>query len=231
MPKPICIESSCARPAATRGFCPSHYQRRIATGYLSPRSGARPECSFDGCERSAYGRKDLCFAHYKQQRKGSELRPLRKDLPADDRFWSRVEKTEAGCWIWRGNTSHDGYGRLSVDGQGVYAHIYSWEIHGNFRLPGLEIDHVCFTRNCVNPDHLRLTTHKQNNEHYAQPTVNSTTGARGVTWDKKNRKYAAYVTHCGKTYNAGRFSRLEEAEEAARAKRAELFSHADGGWN
>ena len=35
-----------------------------------------PECSFHGCGRPSVAR-SLCASHYRQQRRGDELRPLR----------------------------------------------------------------------------------------------------------------------------------------------------------
>ena len=40
----------------------------------------RSECAFDGCERVVYA-KGLCHAHYGQERRGGELKPLRERGP------------------------------------------------------------------------------------------------------------------------------------------------------
>jgi hypothetical protein len=74
-----------------------------------------------------------------------------------------------GCWIWTGPTSGDegrgaGYPRMSLDGQTVAVHIVMFTIEHGY-VPGKkEIDHVCRTRLCVNPDpeHLEMVTRKEN---------------------------------------------------------------------
>ena len=81
----------------------------------------------------------------------------------EERFWRRVEKTD-DCWIWRGGMSSKGYGLLGIGVQGerVNAHRYAYELLVGPIPPGLEIDHLCRVRHCVNPAHLEPVTGREN---------------------------------------------------------------------
>lgn len=76
-------------------------------------------------------------------------------------FWNRVRKTR-GCWLWKGRAMKNGYGVFGQNGSNVLAHRLSYELK-NGKIPhGLEIDHLCRVRNCVNPKHLEAVTSKEN---------------------------------------------------------------------
>ena len=87
---------------------------------------------------------------------------------------------------------------------------------------GMHVDHSCFNRECVRPEHLRLATHKQNLEYRRGAQSTSRTGIRGVS--KRGNRWHAKVTHYGVTHHVGTFATAEEADAAVRAKRAELFT-------
>ena len=148
-------------------------------------------------------------------------------LSVEERFWTKVQKTDT-CWMWAGSdTGWSGYGSFWLDGKLQLAHRVSHELHHGPIPSGMEVDHVCHNRLCVRPDHLRLASHKQNNENHQGARRDSTCGVRGVTWHKKGRKWQAMVRHNGRDYYCGLFSTLEDAEAAVIAKRNELFTHND----
>ncbi len=77
--------------------------------------------------------------------------------------------TADGCWEWRGHRNHDGYGRLSLrfgvrNRRLVMAHRFMYEAFMGPIPPGLECDHLCKNRGCVNPAHLRAVPHAVNME-------------------------------------------------------------------
>jgi len=148
----------------------------------------------------------------------------------EERFWPKVDKTD-GCWLWTAYVNHLGYGQLGRGRRGegqVGAHVFSWElIHGPVPA-GKEIDHrpTCPKR-CVNPEHLRAITHKQNLENRAGPNRNSTSGFRGVTFRKDCNKWEAKIGHNGRIIRSGLFDTIEEANEAAIALYRKYHTHSD----
>jgi hypothetical protein len=80
--------------------------------------------------------------------------------PPEIRLWARVEKTET-CWLWKGHTV-SGYGMFSIAGKSIYIHRYAYELLVGPIPEGMQLDHLCRVRHCVNPDHLEPVTNREN---------------------------------------------------------------------
>ena len=143
-----------------------------------------------------------------------------------ERLWARVEKTDT-CWVWVGKRDRLGYARLGVNQRMTYVHRISYELEYGPIPDGFEVDHICHNRSCVNPDHLRLATRKQNIENLSGAMRTSKSGIRGVSWRKASGKWEARVGHNGHKHYLGMFDDITEAEAAVIAKRNELFTHND----
>ncbi len=68
----------------------------------------------------------------------------------------------SGCWLWTGSLGGNGYARLSINRKMVAAHRAAYEFVKGPIPDGLELDHLCRVRSCVNPDHLEPVTHREN---------------------------------------------------------------------
>lgn len=73
---------------------------------------------------------------------------------------------ETGCWEWNGNKNKDGYGLFWVNTLNRpchLAHRIAWKLwKGEPTGCVLHAPSICHNRLCVNPDHLRIGTHKDN---------------------------------------------------------------------
>lgn len=89
--------------------------------------------------------------------------------PIKERIAESVQvNPNTGCWIWQKSKSRNGYGKMFVgskrDGTNRLgeAHRVAYEAYRGPIPAGLECDHLCRRRDCVNPDHIELVTHMEN---------------------------------------------------------------------
>lgn len=75
----------------------------------------------------------------------------------------KARVTDSGCHEWEGYTSKAGYPQTHVDGdRRAYVHRLVVEALLGKPLGKHPVHHKCANRLCVNPEHLQVTTHREN---------------------------------------------------------------------
>jgi hypothetical protein len=85
----------------------------------------------------------------------------------EDRIFSKVLPT-GFCWLWQGSVTTRGYGQCGYKKRVLKAHRLIYEILVGPIPKGLELDHLCRIKRCVNPDHLEPVTKRENLRRHAQ---------------------------------------------------------------
>ena len=75
---------------------------------------------------------------------------------------ARLSQREGECLVWMGSRNKKGYGRIGIKGRLQGVHRVAWELLNGPVPDGLEIDHLCGNRACVEITHLRAVTHLEN---------------------------------------------------------------------
>jgi HNH endonuclease len=135
--------------------------------------------------------------------------------------FERYVVDESGCWLWCGATS-EGYGSvwLADEHRTEFAHRLFWQDRYGAIPDGKEIDHVCRVRRCVNPEHLRLATRRQNlTNTVSRP--GSSSRYLGVCWYEQTGRWKAEVRANGRRHHLGYFQDEDEAGRVAAEFRAQ----------
>lgn len=75
-------------------------------------------------------------------------------------IWAQVFVTD-GCWHWLG-VLKNGYGVVNWNSRMWRAHRLVYELRIGAIPAGLQLDHLCRNRSCVNPAHLEPVTNREN---------------------------------------------------------------------
>lgn len=97
--------------------------------------------------------------------------PSGRGMDEAARFRSHTERNADGCLVWNGYLNPKGYGSFKLTGRGTTpAHRWAYErAHGPVPR-GMEVDHLCRNRACVEPAHLEAVPHLINVRRSARAT-------------------------------------------------------------
>ena len=105
------------------------------------------------------------------------------------RFWDKVSPCPmSGCWLFVGATTSHGYGNYRHEGRMEISHRVSYSALVGPIDAGLQLDHLCRVRCCVNPAHLEPVTN----------AVNTLRGESPRLASERNIAAALARTHCNR---------------------------------
>lgn len=79
-----------------------------------------------------------------------------------ERIITGIKVSETGCWLWQRRLNHGGYGMTSFGGRTMGAHRVAYILWIGPIPAGLDLDHLCRVRHCVNPAPLEPVTRAEN---------------------------------------------------------------------
>ena len=91
------------------------------------------------------------------------------------RFERKVEVIPfVECWLWTGTVNAKGYGIIIIQGRANIVHKVALTMRGVVIPEGMQVDHLCRVRNCVNPRHLEVVTGWVNRlRGFSPPAINA----------------------------------------------------------
>ena len=108
-------------------------------------------------------------------------------IPLTERMWNFISpEPNSGCWLWEGGISQDGYALVWANGTGGKAHRMIYEEMRGPVPDGLQLDHLCRVRFCVNPDHLEPVTQQENVNRGLGSTQNRVRCVNGHDYTEEN---------------------------------------------
>tara|TARA_R110002126_G_scaffold40564_3_gene119216 strand:+ start:1772 stop:2278 length:507 start_codon:yes stop_codon:yes gene_type:complete len=151
---------------------------------------------------------------------------LKYNKASGDLKWSEeFHKRFAGKLA--GSRTKTGYVELSLKRHRLYAHRIAWLLHYK-EWPKGQIDHINGRRSDNRIENLREVDSAENKKNSKMHKGNSS-GAQGVYFNKRAKKWQAYITVDYKTIYLGVFRFIEDAKTARKEAEVEYGFHKNHG--
>lgn len=139
---------------------------------------------------------------------------------------------EGECWRWTGAHVPNGYGQIQANGRPRGVHRLAYEAWVGPIPDGLEVDHLCRVRDCINPAHLEAVTHLENlrrGRTIVARQIAKTECPQGHPYDEGNTiKRSRGVRICRACHNA-RSAAYKRKKRALAAQRRAIARQINGG--
>lgn len=157
---------------------------------------AEGTCSIAGCTKRVLAR-GWCGTHYARWRKHGDVAahvPV-ANAPIRERFRAKVDfdgpvplhnPALGPCHLWLAACTGNGYGQFRWGGQMGLAHRFIYTETFGAIPDGMQLDHLCRVRNCVNVAHLEVVTNRQNGERAKPFLVVKTRCPKGHPYSGEN---------------------------------------------
>lgn len=120
----------------------------------------------------------------------SEQPRKRLSGPPRERILQRTDRS-GECWLWTGQLDQAGYAKVKIDGRMQKGHRVAYQAWVGPIPEGLQLDHLCRVRRCVNPAHLEPVTNRENTlrgENIVGINAAKTHCKRGHPFDEANTR-------------------------------------------
>jgi hypothetical protein len=126
----------------------------------------------------------------------------------NDLLAKAIPEPNSGCFLWGSCINAAGYGLVKLKGRSRLAHRAIYEMTCGPVPAGLDLDHLCRVRSCVNPAHL-------------EPVTRQVNASRGIAGKVAAAKQLA-KTHCpqGHPYDGGNLYLGPDGRRGCRACRS-----------
>jgi hypothetical protein len=149
------------------------------------------------------------------------LRALLAYDPETGEFRWRVSRGGVEAGAVAGCVDREGYTCIKINGTSFKSHRLAW-LHTHGAWPEHQIDHIDENKSNNRISNLRDVPQSMNQHNAIKPRKDGTSGYRGVSWERGNKRWRAQIQANGRKQCIGYFKSAEEAHAAYLAAKLRL---------